>query len=73
MKVYDPSGKLLSMVGEDAFHPECKNMDVAVDSTGKIYVVDTVRLHICVFAPDPAGVATNPKAEPAATGGVPMP
>lgn len=51
MKVYGPGGKLLGMVGADAFDPNCKNMDVAVDSQGVVYVVDTVRLHICVFAP----------------------
>lgn len=55
MKVYDSSGKLLSWVGSDTFDPNCKNMDVAVDSEGLIYVVDTVRLHICVFAPERSG------------------
>lgn len=59
-KVYDADGKLLTLMGEDDFDPTCKNMDVAVDSNGRIYVVDTARLHICVFAPKPPEVTTQP-------------
>jgi sugar lactone lactonase YvrE len=50
VKVYDASGKLLSLVGPEAFDAGCKNMDIAVDWQGRIYVIDTVRLHINVFA-----------------------
>jgi len=49
MKVFDPEGKMLALVGSDAFDPECKNMDVATDGKGRIYVGDTERLRICVF------------------------
>ena len=49
LKVYSADGKLLALVGGEAFDPNCKNMDIAVDSKGRIYVVDTVRLHIRVF------------------------
>jgi DNA-binding beta-propeller fold protein YncE len=49
MKVFDPEGKMLALVGSDAFDPRCKNMDVATDGKGRIYVVDTERLRICVF------------------------
>lgn len=49
LKVYDAAGKLLALVGAEAFDPTCKNMDVAVDSRGRIYVADTVRLCITVF------------------------
>ena len=52
VKLYDAAGKLLALVGREAFDPICKNMDVATDARGLIYVVDTVRLHICVFAPE---------------------
>ncbi len=45
------SPKLLAFVGAEFFDANCKNMDVAVDPQGLVYVVDTVRLHICVFAP----------------------
>lgn len=50
LKTYDAEGKLLAYVGPEAFDANCKNMDVAVDAEGRIYVVDTVRLQICVFA-----------------------
>jgi len=49
LKVYSAEGKLLAFLGAEAFNANCKNMDVAVDSRGRIYVADTVRLHICVF------------------------
>lgn len=52
MKVYDAAGKLLALVDSEAFDANCKNMDVATDLRGLIYVADTVRLHICVFAPE---------------------
>jgi len=55
LKVYDTDGNLLAFVGPDAFDENCRNMDVAVDTDGRIYVADTVRLHICVFEPTPAG------------------
>jgi sugar lactone lactonase YvrE len=51
VKVYDPSGQLLSIVAEEGFDPGAKNMDLAVDSRGRIYVADTVTLEIHVFAP----------------------
>ncbi len=57
MKVYDGSGTLISVVGPEAFDQNCKNMDVATDSRGRIYVVDTVALRIQVFAPDEGAAA----------------
>jgi hypothetical protein len=48
-KVYDFQGNLLSVIATDAFDPNCKNMDIAVDTHGRVYVVDTVRLQILVF------------------------
>lgn len=57
-KIYDASGELLTVVATRVFDPNCKNMDLAVDSRGRIYVVDTVRLAVFVFAPasGPGGV-----------------
>lgn len=63
IKVYDAEGNLLSIIDGGGFDPNCKNMDVAVDSRGRIHVVDTVRLQIRVFAP-----ADTPKPEDAAQG-----
>jgi sugar lactone lactonase YvrE len=58
VKVYNAEGKLLAVISADEFDPRCKNMDVAVDSQGRIYVIDTARLHIGVYAPDKADLAT---------------
>jgi len=54
-KVYDAEGQLLAVVADDVFDPNAKNMDLAVDSRGRVYVVDTVRLEIYVFSPEEAG------------------
>ena len=51
VKVFDPEGKLLTVIDEEGFDPSCKNMDVAVDAERRVYVADTVRLHIRVFEP----------------------
>jgi sugar lactone lactonase YvrE len=51
VKIYDPQGQLLTVVADDGFDPAAKNMDLAVDSEGRIYVGDTVTLEICVFLP----------------------
>jgi len=51
VKLYDPEGQLLAVVADDVFDVEAKNMDVAVDSAGRIYAVDTVGLEIHVFQP----------------------
>ncbi len=51
-KVYDFQGKLLSVIATDVFDPNCKNMDIAVDARGRVYVADTVRLEILAFEGD---------------------
>jgi hypothetical protein len=51
VKVYDRDGQLLTVVAGDVFDPGARNMDIAVDARGRIYVADTVRLEICVFEP----------------------
>jgi sugar lactone lactonase YvrE len=58
-KVYDAEGELLAVIATDVFDLNCKNMDLAVDSEGRVYVVDTVRLQIHVFAP-----VTEPEGSP---------
>jgi sugar lactone lactonase YvrE len=57
VKVYSAEGELLSVVADEGFDPLAKNMDLAVDSNGRIYVVDTVKLEIQVFAPVARGAA----------------
>jgi hypothetical protein len=51
VKVYTGDGSLLAVVASKEFDPICKNMDVAVDKQGRVYVADTVRLDIHVFSP----------------------
>jgi len=48
-KVYAPQGTLLAVVADDVFDPSAKNMDLAIDSRGLIYVADTAALEIHVF------------------------
>lgn len=55
-KVYDSAGRLLAMVATaEAFDPGAKNMDVAADGRGVVYVADPVRRRICVFEPVASG------------------
>jgi sugar lactone lactonase YvrE len=49
-KAYDFDGKLVSVIA-GGFDPTSKNMDIAVDSRGRVYVSDTARLAIAVFEP----------------------
>ena len=49
VKVYS-SGRLLEVIASDEFDPNGKNLDVAVDGQGQVYVTDPVRLTILVFA-----------------------
>ena len=51
VKAYDFSGNLLAVISTGAFDANCKNMSIAVDLLGRVYVVDTVKLAICVFEP----------------------
>ncbi len=51
-KVYDRQGSLLAVVADgDAFDLAAKNMDLAADVEGNVYVADTARRRICVFEP----------------------
>ena len=50
-KLYDREGSLLSVIADDGFDPASKNMDLAVDSHGRILVADTASLEIRVFPP----------------------
>jgi hypothetical protein len=51
VKAYDFSGKLLAVIATDLFDANCKNMNIAVDARGRVYVVDTVKAAILVFGP----------------------
>jgi hypothetical protein len=51
VKAYDFNGTLLAVIATDVFDANCKNMDVAADARGRVYVVDTVKSAIFVFEP----------------------
>jgi len=51
VKAYDFDGKLLAVIATDLFDTTCKNMDIAVDRSGRVYVADTVKLAVFVFEP----------------------
>ena len=50
-KVLVSEGKLISVIATSVFDPNCKNMAIAVDSRGRVYVADTEKLQIFVFEP----------------------
>jgi hypothetical protein len=50
-KIYDYAGKLLAMIESPDFDPRTKNMDVAVDARGHIFIADTAGLAILEFEP----------------------
>ena len=54
VKVHDATGALLGLVADTGFDPNCKNMGIAVDTRGRVYVVDTVRRDVRVFEPEVA-------------------
>lgn len=64
-KVYDSEGHLLAVIGKDEFDPGCKNMDLAVDSRGRVLVSDPVRLQIHVFVIEEGGTARHEREETA--------
>ena len=51
VKAYGFDGKLLAVLATDLFDANCKNMDIAVNAQGRVFVADTVKLAIFVFDP----------------------
>lgn len=49
VKTYTRDGSLLAVVATEAFDLGCKNMDLATDTEGRIFAIDTVALDLCVF------------------------
>lgn len=50
IKVFEPSGKLLALIGPEHFDPMCTHLHLAVDSDGRILVADPMRREVKVFA-----------------------
>jgi hypothetical protein len=49
VKVYEPDGKLLAVIGPEHFDPNCTHIHLAVDSKGWILAADPVRREIKIF------------------------
>jgi len=50
VKVYEPDGRLLAVIGPGPFDPKCTQIHLAVDSKGRVIAADPVRREITVFA-----------------------
>lgn len=48
-KALTASGKLAAVLASSILDPNCKNMPVAADFRGRVYVAETVKRHILVF------------------------
>ena len=57
VKVFEPDGRLLAVIGTEHFDPMCTQIHVAVDSKGRILAADPVRRRIQVFSPAAPGGA----------------
>jgi sugar lactone lactonase YvrE len=55
-KVFNFAGELVDVIATEPFNLACKNMDIAVASRGRVYVVDTVKREVLVFEPAAEGV-----------------
>jgi hypothetical protein len=61
VKVYSQAGKFECVVaGPESFSDKTKNLDLATDSGGNVYVLDPVRKTVRVFARKAAGEHTEP-------------
>jgi len=50
VKVYEPDGKLIAVMGPEHFDPACVHIYLAVDSKGRILAADPVRRQVKVFS-----------------------
>jgi hypothetical protein len=57
VKVFEPDGRLLAVIGTENFDPMCTQIHLAVDSKGRILAADPVRRRIQVFSPAAPGGA----------------
>lgn len=50
VKVYEPDGRLLAVIGPEHFDPDCIHIHLAVDSKGRILAADPARREIRIFS-----------------------
>ncbi|MFB3902341.1 MAG: hypothetical protein ACE15E_02725 [Acidobacteriota bacterium] len=51
VKVFEPEGKLVAVIGPEYFDPKCIHIHLAVDSKGRILAADPVRREVTIFSP----------------------
>lgn len=51
VKVYEPEGRLLAVIGPENFVAHCINIHLAVDSKGRIFAADPIRRDVQIFSP----------------------
>jgi hypothetical protein len=68
VKVYEPGGKLMAVIGPENFDQACTHIYLAVDSTGRILAADPVRRTITGFSKaNKAGLSRPLSGEASAT------
>ncbi|RPI27132.1 MAG: hypothetical protein EHM61_09485 [Acidobacteria bacterium] len=51
VKIFEPAGKLLAVIGPEHFDAKCIHIHLAVDSKGRILAADPVRREVKIFSP----------------------
>jgi sugar lactone lactonase YvrE len=59
VKVFEPGGRLLAVIGTEHFDPMCTQIPLAADSRGRILAADPVRRQIQVFTPAAPGATSE--------------
>jgi len=63
VKVYEPDGRLLALIGPENFDPGCTHIHLAADAKGRILAADPVLREIKIFAPAAASKTQEPPGE----------
>jgi len=50
VKVFEPDGRLLAVIGPENFDPGCTHIYLAVDAQGRIFAADPIRREVKIFA-----------------------
>ncbi len=51
VKVFEPDGRLVALIGPDNFHPGCTHIFLSVDSKGRIVTADNASREVKIFSP----------------------
>ena len=70
VKVYEPDGRLLALIGPENFDPKCIHLHLAVDSKGWILVADPVRREVSRFFPVAEAADNAPLRDRETAGGI---